>query len=495
MDEHQLRERFPGLEVGRKPVINGLTTLSGRRDFDPETGTYVITNYICFLSMPVIAIGAYRVADAEGGGWYCLGRVPLHGSAKVCNAALLATVLAVAGGIWWYVHTHSEEYLARQKLARADEAAAAGQGGEAAKLCREVMDGKAPKAAEQAKQKLAGLIESPPGSPSEVAAVYTVAADLHRESRCPVPDLFGVGKTVAAKFAADDPDAALALLEIIAPPRDGPRGRTRRSPRAARKAPRAFAQRPGDASRPRRYEAKGERSGARSCSPLREATGSRDGAAILGRICADRGEFDRANALLRPFVEARLPAPATRRRVSPGWPSPSRSGSSRICARRRPRGSTSSVPSAWARTSRPRWSRTTSASKCVRTRRSARRGRSSWRSAAWSRRRSIWASCNFAAVRRWPTRPRARPNWRPRRRRSCRSAASRASPTSTASRSAACTTGSAARPTRRSCSRSSRRTTRRARSRYSRSPWRCATSATTRVPGRWSRTPTTARPT
>jgi hypothetical protein len=50
VDEHELRDRFPGLEVGRKPAITGFTTLSGKRDYDPETGTYVITNCVCLLS-------------------------------------------------------------------------------------------------------------------------------------------------------------------------------------------------------------------------------------------------------------------------------------------------------------------------------------------------------------------------------------------------------------------------------------------------------------
>jgi tetratricopeptide (TPR) repeat protein len=310
MDEPSLSERFPGLEVGRKPAINGFTTLSGRRDYDPDTGTYVITNYFCVLSVPVIALGAYRVADAEGGGWYCLGRVPLHTSAKVCNAALVAAVLAVAGGIWWYVHTHSDEYIARQKLAKADEAAAAGQGGQAAKLCREVMDGKAPKAAEQAKQKLAGFIETPPGAPSEAAAVYAVAADLHRENRCPVADLFAAGTTVAARYAADNPAEALDLLEVVAPFAADPEAEL-----AVRRdlLEKLYARSPDDPDVVSRLaaacEAKGEIARCEKLLvPMEKRLGTRNGAAILGRIYAGRGEYDRAHALLRPVVEARLPA-------------------------------------------------------------------------------------------------------------------------------------------------------------------------------------------
>ncbi len=310
MDDIPLSERFPGLQVGRKPSIGTFTTLSGRCDYDPATGTYVITNYVCLLSMPLIAIGAYRVADADGGGLYCLGRVPLNSSAKKCNIALLLAVLAVTGGIWWYVLTHSNEYLAREKLKQADVAAAAGKGGEAAKLCRAAMDMPAPKAAEDAKQKFAGYLENPPGAPSEAAAVYSVAADLHRENRCPVPDLFATGTAVATRYAADDPHAALALLEIISPFATDPEAELAFRRELLEKL---FAKSPNDPDVASRlaatYEAKGDRVKCEQLlAPFEKQLGSLDGAAILGRIYAARGENDRAYALLRPYVDTRLPA-------------------------------------------------------------------------------------------------------------------------------------------------------------------------------------------
>ena len=54
----------------------------------------------------------------------------------------------------------------------------------------------------------AGSSRTPPGAPTEAAAVYQVAVDLHRDKQCPVADLFGTGKAIAAKHAADDPAAA-----------------------------------------------------------------------------------------------------------------------------------------------------------------------------------------------------------------------------------------------------------------------------------------------
>src|SRR5205807_371887 len=66
----------------------------GKRDFDPETGTYVKTYCFCLLFIPVVALSAYRVADASRG-WYFLGRVPLSGFARVWNVLLLAVALGL----------------------------------------------------------------------------------------------------------------------------------------------------------------------------------------------------------------------------------------------------------------------------------------------------------------------------------------------------------------------------------------------------------------
>ena len=132
------------------------------------------------------------------------------------NLLVVLGILAGIGGIWWSYHVKSADYLAGQKLKQADEAAVAGKGGEAARLCREVMDGKSGRV-EEAKKKLTGFIESPPGPPSEAAAVYVVALDLHREKRCPVNNLFDRGKALAESYAESDPAAAIELLEVISP--------------------------------------------------------------------------------------------------------------------------------------------------------------------------------------------------------------------------------------------------------------------------------------
>src|SRR5262245_29593490 len=77
-----LNERFPEMEPISGPptlsTINGIGSMVyGQRDFDAETGTYVKTQCFCLLFIPIMALKAFRVADAPGGGWYFLGRVPL----------------------------------------------------------------------------------------------------------------------------------------------------------------------------------------------------------------------------------------------------------------------------------------------------------------------------------------------------------------------------------------------------------------------------------
>jgi hypothetical protein len=83
--------------------INGIgTSVCGKRDLDPKTGTYVKTHVFTVFFVPVFCLGAYRVQDAPGtagwfswrDGWYFLQRVPLSRFAIFWNGAMTA-LLAV----------------------------------------------------------------------------------------------------------------------------------------------------------------------------------------------------------------------------------------------------------------------------------------------------------------------------------------------------------------------------------------------------------------
>ena len=81
-----LQQRFPDMRPIAGPpsmtTVNGIgTSLYGSRDHDAETGTYIKTHVFCILFLPIFALKAYRVADAQPG-WFFLGRVPLSAVAR-----------------------------------------------------------------------------------------------------------------------------------------------------------------------------------------------------------------------------------------------------------------------------------------------------------------------------------------------------------------------------------------------------------------------------
>ena len=68
-------ERFPDMQpISSPPSLFGIygigTSIAGKRDVDEQTVTYVKTHCLTLLFIPLIAIGAYRVADAQTEGWY-----------------------------------------------------------------------------------------------------------------------------------------------------------------------------------------------------------------------------------------------------------------------------------------------------------------------------------------------------------------------------------------------------------------------------------------
>ena len=114
-----LGEKFPGLQPISGPPklfrVNGCgPAVYGRRDVDPETNTYVKTLCLAFLFVPVLALRAYRVADAQTG-WYFLGREPLSRFARGWNTSVLALALVLSGAGLWNSYYGSETVQAARK--------------------------------------------------------------------------------------------------------------------------------------------------------------------------------------------------------------------------------------------------------------------------------------------------------------------------------------------------------------------------------------------
>jgi tetratricopeptide (TPR) repeat protein len=308
--EFDLSQRFPNLRPIRKTpslqTVNGIgCALYGRRDEDPETGTYVATHYFTVLFVPLCALGAYRVIQAQEGGWYFLGREPLSGGARLFNYLSLLVIVGLVGLVGGLIYTGTDSYKTGRKLAEADRLVEQGQAGQAAGLYRDVM--LSANSSPVARDRLKALIEAPPASATEAAGVFRVAVEVHREGTTLVPDLFQQGLDTAGKHT-DDPKGALEIIEAVAPVASRPQDHL---PLRRKLLEKLVVTQPDDVDLASRlavvYEALDER---QRCEKLlvrhEKALGQREGAAILGRIYAAQGKYDRAFALLDPFVQGRL---------------------------------------------------------------------------------------------------------------------------------------------------------------------------------------------
>lgn len=129
--ETQLREIFPKLTPLRKVpglfTLNGCgTSLAGKRDHHAGSGSYVTTQVLTILWIPVLPLAAYRVIPAGGNHYHFLGREPLSNLARRLRWLIIAgvagwlTVASVEG------YFHSDGYLSAQRIRRAQTYLTAG---------------------------------------------------------------------------------------------------------------------------------------------------------------------------------------------------------------------------------------------------------------------------------------------------------------------------------------------------------------------------------
>jgi hypothetical protein len=76
------QQRFRGKAIGSAPglfTLNGVgTTLYGRADPDPATGSYVATLYFVILMLPILPLARYRVIEHPGRRFQFLGKQPFR---------------------------------------------------------------------------------------------------------------------------------------------------------------------------------------------------------------------------------------------------------------------------------------------------------------------------------------------------------------------------------------------------------------------------------
>jgi tetratricopeptide (TPR) repeat protein len=310
----KLREKFPHLRpVERAPVlwtINGIgLTMYGKRDVDTETGTYVKTHCFSVLFIPVLAIGAYRVADAERG-WYFLARDRLSSFAVSCNVGLVLLALLFGSIMAKQAYFNSPEYQAREKLKQAAAALRDGNARRAVGLYRQVAEG--PARAEEGRQGLSASMEAclTNSDAAKVATGFRLLAGWPKHLNSPplVPQAYQRGLQAVERFRASDPDGAVTILHEVVPL--GPTNNSLR-PMELELLKAAIAAKPDNTNRVSDlavlYEEQNQLADCYALlAPYQDRLGATEGARILGQHLLQNGQYDKAYALLFPYVQERL---------------------------------------------------------------------------------------------------------------------------------------------------------------------------------------------
>lgn len=218
-----LNERFPKMRpIGSPPAlttINGFGVgVYGRRDEDPDTGTYIKTHCVCALFIPLVALGAYRVADAQDRAWYFLGKEPLSSFAKMWNGFVVCLLLVWTGSLGWNSYVSSPEYKARQELRAANAQLKSGDALKAADTFSRLIAGSPVES--QARQGLQTALEQCLQSASVVTneGAFRILARLGNgvNRMTPlVPDAFKRGLAMIEKHRAQDPETALRFYSSV----------------------------------------------------------------------------------------------------------------------------------------------------------------------------------------------------------------------------------------------------------------------------------------
>jgi len=313
-----LRLKFPDLRPVKHPPtlirINGIGLgMYGRRDYDQETNTYVKTYCICVVFVPILALAAYRVANADRG-WYFIGKERLSSFAKSCNFGILLLSLMFAGILAEKSYKTSPDYLARQEIRHAQEALKSGKPLEAARIYREVALGTTLQA-EPARQDLhEALAQSLTNdSPDNLEAAFRLLAGLPGRINSPeplVPNAYERGMALVRKLRGTNPDGAVGLLRQVAALGGGTNAASIK-PLEMDLLKAAIAANPDNTNRVVElaliYE---EQKQFDPCyqllSPYRQKLGATEGARILGQHLIEERQYEDAYGLLYPYVQTRL---------------------------------------------------------------------------------------------------------------------------------------------------------------------------------------------
>jgi hypothetical protein len=320
--EINLEEKFPDLQPIRSApslfTINGCgLMLYGSRDYDADTETYVKTQCLTFIFVPLMGVRAYRVANAEQG-WYFIGREPLSAFARIWNVFLVAGVMAAIGIGSWVARTSSPEYVARKDLEQAQELASAGQWRDAAaRYVKVVQSGTSSAAVARARidRLFADLAET--ATADDGLALITLGDQL-RHQAIHVADLELIALKLASRHAAASPRKSFEILQVVdrlpIVPEEKTAEYTKRRLQVRETVLVALVAAEKDA-----VDAAAELAVIREsqgkldeCKKLLEPRlarlGDTEGARILGQIYARGGDIEKAHRLLVPYCKNKLNA-------------------------------------------------------------------------------------------------------------------------------------------------------------------------------------------
>ena len=316
MSGNNFDEQFPDMRPVNSPpglfTFNGFGLgVYGARDHDQESGTYVKNHCLCAVFMPIVAIGAYRVADAGNGGWHFIGKEPMSAFAKMWNLTIALAIAGAIGYTYINLYTNSSDYVDGNKMEQAAEMVEQSEIVPAAGLYAQIMRGSSVHATE-ARQRLETIVDETidVANIDEALNVLRVAVGLQRSGRwnSDPTNLVERGVELANLQKKLDPREALRFLESVEEIAHDkvPIETLRRELVEA-----AVAKHPDDVELVSMYAVALEREGeVDRCevllTPLINGLGDTEGARILGQILASQGDIEKSHSLLLPYTERLL---------------------------------------------------------------------------------------------------------------------------------------------------------------------------------------------
>lgn len=315
--EINLQDKFPHMRPVKRPptlfTFNGCgVTVYGKRDFDAETGAYIKTQFIVLVFIPILALGAYRVADAQGGGWYFIGKEPLSALAKGWSCIVAFCVLTLIGSLMWESHAKSPEYRAGKIMAEVREAQEIQDYAKAAELASDLYTQHLPTSDEtraiiqESIQKLLAS-NNPKDGVKALQIIKSLPSPVGKKSEL-FPNLLSDIDAKLTAWGATRPAEAIQFLK--AAQRLYPDNESL----AAKRIPLVEQ---WHAANPQSVEAAVELATIReeqenydAITPLllphQANLGATEGARLLGQSFSAAGRYEEAHALLLPYVKDRL---------------------------------------------------------------------------------------------------------------------------------------------------------------------------------------------